>query len=86
MHATGGCQEPVPTAGGWGRAGQGGVIPPGIGAENCNETTMAPESVVAQRLPEAFNSRGRTRTCDPAVNSRLLYQLSYAGSTDQKVS
>ena len=25
-------------------------------------------------------SGGRTRTCDPAVNSRLLYQLSYAGS------
>ena len=25
------------------------------------------------------NSRGRTRTCDPTVNSRLLYQLSYAG-------
>src|SRR5690606_11735967 len=28
-----------------------------------------------------FNSRGRTRTCDPTVNSRLLYQLSYAGSS-----
>src|SRR6059036_3171618 len=25
------------------------------------------------------NSRGRTRTCDPPVNSRLLYQLSYSG-------
>ena len=24
-------------------------------------------------------SRGRTRTCDPAINSRLLYQLSYPG-------
>ena len=26
------------------------------------------------------SSSGRTRTCDPAVNSRLLYQLSYRGS------
>ena len=26
-----------------------------------------------------FGSGGRTRTCDPAVNSRLLYQLSYTG-------
>ena len=25
-------------------------------------------------------SPGRTRTCDPAINSRLLYQLSYRGS------
>ncbi len=27
----------------------------------------------------AASSRGRTRTCDPPVNSRLLYQLSYSG-------
>ena len=27
-----------------------------------------------------FGSPGRTRTSDPAVNSRLLYQLSYRGS------
>jgi hypothetical protein len=27
-----------------------------------------------------FGSGGRTRTCDIAVNSRSLYQLSYAGS------
>ena len=26
-----------------------------------------------------FNSGDRTRTCDPLVNSQLLYQLSYAG-------
>ena len=25
------------------------------------------------------DSRGRTRTCDPPVNSLLLYQLSYSG-------
>ena len=31
-------------------------------------------------FPE-IGSGGRTRTCDPAVNSRLLYQLSYAGIT-----
>src|SRR5437899_1478853 len=30
------------------------------------------------------SSRGRTRTCDPPVNSRLLYQLSYSGMTREK--
>jgi hypothetical protein len=29
---------------------------------------------------EFSGSPGRTRTCDKAVNSRLLYQLSYRGS------
>jgi hypothetical protein len=29
---------------------------------------------------ERVGSPGRTRTSDPAVNSRLLYQLSYRGS------
>jgi hypothetical protein len=33
------------------------------------------------RMPlDFFGSPGRTRTCDKAVNSRLLYQLSYRGS------
>src|SRR5689334_3331276 len=31
--------------------------------------------------PLLGSSRGRTRTCDPPVNSRLLYQLSYSGKT-----
>src|SRR6266550_7583934 len=31
------------------------------------------------RQVDLRNSRGRTRTCDPPVNSRLLYQLSYSG-------
>src|SRR3989338_5208472 len=31
------------------------------------------------RLRLGKNSRGRTRTYDPAINSRLLYQLSYSG-------
>ena len=31
--------------------------------------------------PSRTSSGGRTRTCDPTVNSRLLYQLSYAGKT-----
>ncbi|CAH1668148.1 hypothetical protein CHELA40_14854 [Chelatococcus asaccharovorans] len=30
-----------------------------------------------------FGSPSRTRTCDKAVNSRLLYQLSYRGSLTQ---
>ena len=30
-------------------------------------------------MREVLSSPGRTRTYDPAVNSRLLYQLSYRG-------
>lgn len=30
-------------------------------------------------LEGSNSSRGRTRTYDPTVNSRLLYRLSYAG-------
>ncbi len=33
----------------------------------------------AAQAAEVFGSPGRTRTSDPAVNSRLLYQLSYRG-------
>jgi hypothetical protein len=29
--------------------------------------------------PESNGSASRTRTCDPVVNSHLLYQLSYRG-------
>ena len=32
------------------------------------------------------NSRGWTRTSDKSVNSRLLYQLSYAGLTHAEPS
>jgi len=31
------------------------------------------------RLDRTY-SGDRTRTCDPLINSQLLYQLSYAGS------
>ena len=33
---------------------------------------------------EKTGSPGKTRTCDKAVNSRLLYQLSYRGSKPQE--
>ncbi len=33
-----------------------------------------------QRCAEGSGSPSRTRTCDKAINSRLLYQLSYRGS------
>jgi hypothetical protein len=33
-----------------------------------------------------IGSSGRTRTCDPAVNSRLLYRLSYTGRTVRETS
>src|SRR5439155_17664994 len=34
---------------------------------------------LSSRDLQGRSSRGRTRTCDPPVNSRLLYQLSYSG-------
>ena len=38
------------------------------------------ELAVRRVLPTVTNGAdNRTRTCDPAVNSRLLYQLSYVG-------
>jgi hypothetical protein len=52
--------------------------------QNCNETITPPEPLATEGLPAAFSSRGRTRTYDKPVNSRLLYQLSYAGMTDGK--
>lgn len=38
-----------------------------------------PHHASGARVSAYRSSRGRTRTCDPTVNSRLLYQLSYAG-------
>jgi hypothetical protein len=47
--------------------------------------TPASENPRNHGLSEAGDdSRGRTRTYDKPVNSRLLYQLSYAGMTDGK--
>jgi hypothetical protein len=40
-----------------------------------------PETARARNGPGLRNSRGGTRTPDPPVNSRLLYQLSYSGMT-----
>jgi hypothetical protein len=36
----------------------------------------------ADEVADIAGSRSRTRTYDPAVNSRLLYRLSYPGSAD----
>ena len=44
---------------------------------------FAGSRLVVYRL-STKSSGGRTRTCDPTVNSRLLYQLSYAGKTPPK--
>ena len=35
-------------------------------------------------VPGFFGSGSRTRTCDPMINSHLLYQLSYAGSVEAR--
>src|SRR3989442_13642181 len=42
---------------------------------------QGPTDVIEKTLVES--SRGGTRTPDPPVNSRLLYQLSYSGMTRQ---
>jgi len=54
-----------------------------VGQTQNAEATLAPafgvnQTVAGFRRP-IFSSPGRTRTYDPAVNSRLLYQLSYRG-------
>ena len=36
-------------------------------------------SARSENFHKIIGSGDRTRTCDPAINSRLLYQLSYAG-------
>src|SRR3954453_14480985 len=42
---------------------------------------MKPVNELGIDLPwRLTGSPSRTRTCDPAINSRLLYQLSYRGS------
>jgi hypothetical protein len=38
------------------------------------------ENEVNEPQTRRSGSRGRTRTADPAVNSRLLYRLSYSGT------
>ena len=35
---------------------------------------------------EKAGSRSRTRTYDPAINSRLLYQLSYSGPARHRIT
>jgi hypothetical protein len=43
-----------------------------------------PFNVIAKSL-EPSSSRDRTRTCDPRINSPLLYQLSYSGRQPSKL-
>ena len=45
----------------------------------------SPPSCKCLRDLTLYNSGDRTRTCDPLVNSQLLYQLSYAGSAPYTV-
>ena len=48
--------------------------------EDNRKTIMGPYlQSVAEPAGLCENSRGGTRTPDPTVNSRLLYQLSYSG-------
>jgi hypothetical protein len=45
-----------------------------------SEKFRAPGRKNKPQTIEKIGSPGRTRTSDPAVNSRLLYQLSYRGA------
>jgi hypothetical protein len=47
----------------------------------CRESSLG---TGLSQVAESESSGGRTRTCDPTVNSRLLYQLSYAGKSPQR--
>jgi hypothetical protein len=42
------------------------------------QTALESEGRATRMVP---SSRDRTRTCDPLINSQLLYQLSYSGKT-----
>ena len=55
----------------------------GNAADSCHISATRGEAGTSEkrRNPKGGNgSPSRTRTCDTAVNSRLLYQLSYRGS------
>ncbi len=39
----------------------------------------------ASRHDDSDGSPNRTRTCDPMINSHLLYQLSYQGTTKYQI-
>ena len=49
------------------------------GGSNTSETSSATKKEPLGSFFFGIGSTGRARTCDPAVNSRLLYQLSYCG-------
>ena len=68
---------------GWGR--RAALNPPSLRSTLVTPTEERPGTtweMVPDRLQQ--NSRGWTRTSDKTVNSRLLYQLSYAGSVSTK--
>ncbi len=37
------------------------------------------------QIMASIGSLSRTRTCDPMINSHLLYQLSYQGTTKYQI-
>ena len=59
----------------------GGESSPPRSATSKNESAKKPRDPLCHNESQGLlNSRGRTRTCDPLINSQLLYQLSYTGS------
>ena len=59
----------------------GGESSPPKSATSKNESATKPRNPLCHNESRGvLNSRGRTRTCDPLINSQLLYQLSYTGS------
>src|SRR5437762_13897865 len=62
------------------RTGAGIMIATNAATSTATADSRLPRLV---SMEELRNSRGRTRTCDPPVNSRLLYQLSYSGRRGQ---
>ena len=78
LRATSWCRAPVATAGATIR--RDSPCFPGCFMSSYVAMKLRPHKGL-QRIPrEKVGSPGRTRTSDPAVNSRLLYQLSYRGA------
>ena len=64
--------------GNWLARGRIRIVRDGFGFDARNEKT--PKTKRKRFIFGVFESSpGRTRTYDPAINSRLLYQLSYQG-------
>jgi hypothetical protein len=56
------------------------AVGPGIGAELRQKSTFSQKGQLSDEIIWKSGARGRGRTADTAIFSRMLYQLSYPGT------